>query len=427
LSPSGDPRPGRLRKHLDDRLYRTGYYLIVGTGATSLLGAGFWALAARSYSAHDVGLNATAISAMTLVSGVCSLGLSAVLVRYLPVAGTATRRLISGTYAVTIALSLVVGFLVALSSGIWSPSLSFLDSGAWLAGFTLATAATTVFILQDNVLTGLRAAQWIPLENSLFGVAKVVLLLALAGLAPTSGPFIAWNAPLLLAIVAINWLIYRRLIPADRSFGTLERRTVLRMAASNYAGNLFTLAGTLYLPILVANLTSASDAAFFYVPWLFSMSLNLVPINITTSLTVEAASDLAALRSLARRTLVHVMRLLLPLVAVTLLAAPLILRIFGADYAEEGTALLRWLAIGALPTAIVYLAVTIARIEHRGRVVIAAQLAHAVIVIGLSAALLPGIGIEGVGIAFTASQGLLAVLMLGTVLRPLLLGAGRRG
>jgi O-antigen/teichoic acid export membrane protein len=423
-SPLGDLRKGRLREQLDDCLYRTGYYLIIGTGVTSLLGAAFWALAARSYSAHDVGLNATAISAMTLVSGVCSLGLSAVLVRYLPIAGTATRKLISTTYAVTVTLSLVVGFLIALSSSVWSPSLSFLDSGTWLVGFALATAATTVFILQDNVLTGLRAAQWIPLENSLFAVAKLVLLIVLAGLLPSSGPFVAWNAPLLLAIVAINWLIYRRLIPADRSFGTLERRTVLRMAASNYAGNLFTLAGTLYLPVLVANLTSASDAAFFFVPWLFAMSLNLIPVNVTTSLTVEAATDIAALRSLVRRTLVHVMRLLLPLVAITLLAAPLILGIFGPDYADEGTALMRWLAIGAIPAAIVYLAVTIARIEHRGRIVIAAQLVHAVIVIGLSAALLPGMGIEGVGVAFTVSQGLLAVAMLATVLRPLLFGGG---
>src|SRR4051794_7969669 len=47
----------RLREHLNDPLYRTGYYLIIGTGITSLMGVAFWALAARSYDAHDVGLN----------------------------------------------------------------------------------------------------------------------------------------------------------------------------------------------------------------------------------------------------------------------------------------------------------------------------------------------------------------------------------
>src|SRR4051794_30135456 len=154
----------RLRQHLSDPLYRTGYYLIIGTGITSLLGVAFWALAARAYDPHDVGINVAAISAMTLVSGVCSLGLSPVLVRYLPIAGPVTHSLVTRTYLLTAALSLVAGIAVALTSDLWSPELSFLGGGWWLAAFALATAGTTIFTLQDSVLTGLRTAGWIPLE-----------------------------------------------------------------------------------------------------------------------------------------------------------------------------------------------------------------------------------------------------------------------
>jgi O-antigen/teichoic acid export membrane protein len=392
---------------------------------TSLLGVAFWALAAHTYSAHEVGLNAAAISAMTLVSGLCSLGLSAVLVRYLPIAGTATRKLITASYALTGALSLVVGAAVALGSDIWSPSLSFLSEPGWVVGFALATAGTTIFILQDSVLTGLRTAKWIPLENSLYAGGKLVLLLALPALLASGGPFVAWNAPLLPAIVLVNYLIYRRLIPADQSFGELNRRTVVRMAAGNYGGNLFALAGNLYLPVLVANLASASEAAYFYVPWLFSLSLQLVAINVMTSLTVEAALDMAAVRRLARQALMHSLRLVVPLVAVTVVAAPWILLIFGQDYADAGTPLLRWLALGALPNVIVTLGISVARIEHKGSIVVGFPAAHAVAVIGLSALLLPSLGIEAVGIAWTGSQTVLAVLMLATVLRPVLFGDGK--
>lgn len=412
---------GRLRGHLNDQLYRNGYYLIIGTGMTSLLGVAFWALAAHSYPAHQVGLNAAAISAMTLVSGVCSLGLSSVLIRYLPIAGTATKRLVSVSYGLTALLSLVFGALVALTSEIWSPSLSFLQSGGWLIGFTLATAANTIFTLQDSVLTGLRTAKWIPLENSLYAGGKLALLLALAAALPFSGPFVAWNLPLLPAIVIINYLIYRRLIPGDESVGALHRRTVIKMAAGNYGGNLFALAGTLYLPVLVANLTSPSDAAYFYVPWLFSLSLQLVAVNMMTSLTVEAALDMAAMRRLVQRTLLHSMRLVAPLVLLTVVVAPWGLLVFGQDYADAGTPLLRWLAIGALPNVIVSLGVSVARIEHRGWAVIAPQAAHAVSVIALSAVLLPSLGIVAVGIAWTGSQAVIAAVMLATILRPLLL------
>jgi len=412
---------GRLRSHFDDRLYRTGYYLIVGTGITSLLGVAFWALAARSYPAHEVGQNAAAISAMTLVSGVCSLGLAAVLVRYLPIAGTADRRLVISSYGLTTVLSLVFGIIVAATSSVWSPSLDFLQEPEWLIGFTLATAATTVFTLQDSVLTGLRSARWIPLENSLYAAAKLVLLLALATLLPSGGLFVAWNAPLLPAIVLINYLIFRRLLPRYRSFGELDRGKVIRMAAGNYGGNLFALVGNMYLPILVTNQVSASQAAYFYVPWMICISLQLVPINVITSLTVEAALDMPQLRLLSRRALAHSMRLVAPLAALTALVAPLALLVFGQAYADAGTSLLRLLALGTIPNVIVALGIGVARIEHKGQWVVAVQGVQFAILLGLSALLLPSKGIEAVGLTWTLSQFLLAAVLLVTILRPLVL------
>jgi O-antigen/teichoic acid export membrane protein len=426
-TPPGRSGPVRrwLQEHLSDQLYRTSYFLIIGTGVTSLLGVAFWALAAHAYSARIVGLNAAAISAMTLVSGACSLGLSAVLVRYLPVAGGATRKLVTGTYGLTVTLSLVLGAAVALTSSVWSPRLAFLGGGGWLIGFTFATAAATVFTLQDSVLAGLRAAKWIPLENSLYSLAKLVLLLGFAAALPGAGPFLAWNSPLLPAIVLINYLIFRRLIPARRSTGSLDRTKVLAMAAGNYGGNLFSLAGTLYLPILVANLTSAEQAAYFYVPWLISLSLQLVAVNVMTSLTVEAALDMPRLSELMRQAFAHSMRLVLPVVALTAAAAPALLLLFGSAYADAGTPLLRWLAIGAIPNVIVSVGISVARITHRGWVVVVVQGGNSVIVVALSAILLSSLGITAVGIAWTASQTVIAVLMLASILRPLLL-AGRR-
>jgi O-antigen/teichoic acid export membrane protein len=411
---------GWLRRHLDDQLYRTGYFLIVGTGVTSLLGVAFWALAARVYTAHVVGLNAAAMSAMTLVSGVCSLGLSSVLIRYLPISGTATRLLIVRSYTITMGLSAVCGAAVALTSPLWSSSLSFLQRPGWVVGFAAACAATTIFTLQDSVLTGLRSARWIPLENSLYAIAKLALLVALTALLPFAGPFVAWNAPLLPAILLVNWLIFRRLIASFESFGSLDRKKVFSMAAGNYGGNLFGLIGNMYLPILVANQTNPTEAAYFYVPWLFSLSLQLVALNMMTSLTVEAALDLERSRQLVRQALAHSMRMVVPLAALTAIVAPWILLLFGHAYAEVGTPLLRLLALGAIPNVVVVLGISVARIEHRAWTVVLVQAAHTAILVTLSALLLSGTGIEAVGFAWTGSQTLLACVMLATILRPFL-------
>jgi len=411
----------RLREHFEDPLHRTGYYLILGTGITSLLGVGFWALAAHSYSARVVGLNAAAISAMTLVAEACTLGLAAVLVRYLPVAGGATQRLVARSYATTVSLALAFGLLAALSSGIWSPKLDFLSSGGWLVGFVLATGATTVFTLQDSVLTGLRAAKWVPLENSLYALAKLVLLVLLADSLTGSGPFVAWTAPLAVAVVVVNWLIFTRLIPRATGEGSLDRGKLLSMATGNYAGKLFTLAGNLYMPILVANRVGAADAAYFYVPWMVSLATELIALNVITSLTVEAAADEIHLGDLARRALRQALRLVIPIAALAAIVAPWALLIFGSDYADEGASLLRLLMLGMVPNTIVTLGIGVARIEHRGRAVVAIQGTHAVLVLGLSALLLPSVGIEAVGYVWTASQTLIAAVLLATLLRPVLL------
>jgi O-antigen/teichoic acid export membrane protein len=209
-------------------------------------------------------------------------------------------------------------------------------------------------------------------------------------------------------------------MPAAPSEGSLDRAEVRSMATGNYAGKLFTLAGNLYMPILVANRTSAAEAAYFFVPWMVSLAIELVALNVMTSLTVEAASDMARLRELARRALAHSLRLVAPIAALTVIVAPWALLVFGGDYADEGASLLRLLALGMIPNVFVTLGISVARIQHRGRVVVGIQGTHCVLVLAFSALLLPSVGIDAVGYVWTASQTLIAVVLIATILRPLL-------
>lgn len=199
------------------------------------------------------------------------------------------------------------------------------------------------------------------------------------------------------------------------------------MATGNYAGKLFTLAANMYLPILVANLASPAETAYFFVPWTISMALELVALNMMTSLTVEAAMDMNQLRQLSRRALSQTMRLVIPMAALTALVAPWALLVFGSDYSDAGTSLLRVLAAGMIPNAIVSLGIGVARVEHRGQTVVAVQGAWAVLVLGFSALLLPSMGIVAVGVVWTATQTVLALWLLGGILRPLLLPRGWAG
>jgi O-antigen/teichoic acid export membrane protein len=425
LQAGGVPAAGGLRAHLRDPLHRTGYLLVLGAVVSSLLGFIFWALAARTYPARVVGLNSAAISAMLFVSGICQLGLNAVLVRYLPRAGPAARVLVVRGYAITVALSLFAGGVAAATSSLWSPRLAFLGAEPlWFAAFVAGTALWTLFTLQDSVMVGLNATGWVPVENSLYQLMKIGLLAALVGVLPFAGPFVAWNAPLVVAVAIVSGYIFARLLArhAERDpAGSVDRSQILSVARGNYGGTLLSLASTMLLPILVTNVAGATQAAYFYVPWTISTGLQLVALNMTTSLTVEAARDEARLRELTRRALRLTLTLVVPMAALAALVAAPLLHAFGAGYADEGTALLRLLAGAAIPNVIVMLGLAVARIEHRGGMVLAIQAAQFVLVIGLSLALLPEVGIDGVGIAWLGSQCTVAVGLLAGMLRPLLL------
>lgn len=425
-APAQPRRPRRLRAHLATPLYHNAYFLIIGAITSGLLGFLFWTLAARHYAADIVGLNSAVVSAMMLVSGACQLGLNSVLVRYLPAAGLSTRRLVLASYLLAGALSVGGALVVALTSSRWSPRLAFLgDDPRWLVAFVGATTIWSIFVLQDSVMVGIRQARWVAMENSSFAAAKIALLIAIVSAAPTSGIFLAWTVPVAISLLPVNLLIFLRLIPrhvkgAGRA--SLDPWRMVRLASGNYVGSLFMLASTLLLPILVTNESGTRDTAYFFVPWMIATTLQLVAVNMTASLTVEAAFDELRLREYCRRVIVQTARLVLAPTLLLLVAAPYVLQAFGSAYASEGTTLLRLLAISTVPNVVVVLGLSIARIQHSGRRALTIQALQCLVTIGLSFLLLPPLGIEGVGIAWLASQLVVALWVALGIVRPVLLG-----
>jgi len=422
---TGQPhlRPwGRIREHLSVPLFGNAYLLITSSAVMTALGLPFWALAARQYTPETVGLTATVVSAMMLVSGVSQLGMSSVLPRYLPGAQARTRRLIAMSYLGTGAVSIVAASLAASTSGTWSPPVRFLgENAAWFALFVGATLAWTLFSLQDSVVIGMRRARWVLAENAIYALAKLGLVVLLAGSYPHAGVFLAWTVPAIILVVPVNLVIFLRFVPHhEKNEIALERqwhgREMRRLIVGNYAGSLVGLVGTFILPILVANHLGARETAYFFVPWALTLGLGVVATSMTTSMVVEAAFAGSRLREYSRTVLGGMARLVLPVALAVVVLAPDLLGLFGPEYARQGTWVLRLLALGMLPNAVATLGLSVARIRHDGRLVAAVQCTVAAVAIGLTIILLPHIGIEGAGIAWLTSQ-VVAALMTTPTLR----------
>jgi O-antigen/teichoic acid export membrane protein len=242
----------------------------------------------------------------------------------------------------------------------------------------------------------------------------------LANSYPRAGVFLAWIVPAIILIVPVNFVIFQRFVPRyeKRTIAREEQwqgREMRRLIVGNYAGSLVGLVGTFLLPILVANQLGARQAAYFFIPWALTLGLSVVAANLTASMVVETALAGSKLREYSRTVLGSMVRLVMPAALGVVVLAPELLGLFGHEYAEEGTWLLRLLAAGAIPSAVATLGLSVARIRHDGRLVAAVQCTAAVVAIGLTALLLPHIGIEGAGIAWLTSQVVAAVMTTPTL------------
>ena len=411
--------------HLRVPLYRNGYALVFNSAATSGLGMVYWILAARNYSTVAIGVNSAAISAILFLANLSQLNLVNALNRFIPATGRATTRLVVYAYLISVVVALFASLFFIVGANVWAPALNFSQAGPmFMVWFTVATMAWCIFLLQDSVLTGLRQAHWVPIENLVFSVAKIVLLVALADSVPFYGVLASWTLPLALSIVPVNLLISRRLIP--RHVQATENQTppitnlrsqIAAYVAGDYMSTLIWMASTSLLPLIILQRAGATATAYYYLCSTLAYSLYLVSQNMGMSLVAEAATDPTQINRYAYRTFVQSARLVVPGAAVIIVGAPLILGLFGANYAEAGTPLLRLLSLSAIPYIVNAIFVSIARVRRKMRSIFIMLTIMSALTLVLTIVWLDAAGIVGIGWAWLISQTTVAVLVIATRFR----------
>lgn len=413
----------RLLEHLRAPLYRNGYALILSSGASSALGFIYWIVAAQAYSPETVGLNSAALSALTFLANVAQLNLGNAFNRFLPSSGQQARRFILSTYSITVVVSIIGAVLFLVGINAWAPRLSFLTASPLLiVGFVVSVVAWLIFILQDSVLVGLRQATWVPVKNIVFAVAKVALLIALAASLPDVGIVAAWIIPVMISLFPVNYLIFKRLMPrhiqeTQHRAIPITRRQIVQYATGDYVGSLITTATIDLLPIIIVERVTASANAYFFLAWTIAYALYLFSRNMGMSLIAEAALEPEKLYTYSYRVFIQTARLLVPLVAIGVIGAPLILVLFGESYAAQAPDLLRLLCLSAIPNIIVQTYLSIARVQRKVTALIVVQGALCISVMGQTFLLLDDYGITGVGLAWLSSQTIMAIVLLLTRLR----------
>jgi O-antigen/teichoic acid export membrane protein len=408
----------RLLEHVRVPLHRDGYALAVNSAFTAVTGMLYWILAAKTYSPHAVGLNSALISSMMFLAGIASLNLPNILVRFLPESGSRARRRVTVSYLVSATLAACAAVVFILGVGAWSPRLTFLRSDHGLqAWFLISTLAWCLFVLQDSVLIALGRAVFVPIENAVFSLLKIALLAVLVTLAPIYGIFVSWTIAMLVSVIGVNLVIFVRLMRpvaarAPVVVASIRDRAFAGYFAADYVCSIAWLSTTNLMPVIITAAAGAATNAYWALSYAVALPLYAFAQNIGTSLILHGTNDRAALPSLTRKAAVQGARVLIPSVALLVLAAPYLLSLFGHSYAEKSATVLRLLILGALPNFVLSVAVSVARVQRRLRRAVFALVTEAILALGLATPLLHAFGIAGVGIGWVGSQCIVAAGLL---------------
>ncbi len=419
-----------MADHDADRMNRNATALVASSVITAALGLLFWIVAARVLPTAEVGTGTAIVTSIVLLGNLATLGLRNGLIRFIAAAGVGAGRFIATSYALcaTVAVAVAAGF--AFGTPWWAHELTMLRHDLLTgAAFAAGTAVWTVFVLQDNVLTGLRHAVWVPIENVAYSVLKLALLAALVGAGAWALP-LAWCVPALAMIVPVNVLIFRRLLPGHRRAPAepiFSRRAIARFAAGDFGSDLVRMLGAEVVVLVVLGMRGAEDTAYVFFAITIAASGQLVSNNIVTAFVAESAARPAAAADLARRAGLNIGRLIVPGALIGAVAAPLVLGALGSAYVDNGTTLLRLLLLDSIPLAVAALATGWARYERAAGAMVRISLGVATTPLVGAAILAPRFGLDAIGWSALVGHTLLAAFLLSTILRPIWMGGDGGG
>ena len=420
---SGNP-VARLFSALRDPAYRGSYALVANTVGTSVIGALYWAVAAHLYSPEDLGRATAVISALMLVATLSQLNLSNTLMRFLPQMGaTSARRLINLGYLAS-SLTAVAGSIIFVSVlPRFSSQWHFMgDSTFFAVVFAVSVVVWEIFILQDAALVGLQRAIAVPIENVVYALMKLALLVVAVKLLGSTNILFSWITPLILLIPVINWLIFRRCLKDRSTHDMIPRmrvRHLARFASVDYAGLVFSQITANALPLLVISVLGPAATGSFYIASLITSGVASLGISFSTGLLVEGSAAPDRLPELTRGALKRCVIVMGPATILLVFGARFILRIYGGSYIAHTVVLFQLLALSLLPFCVETIAFSLDRIAGKPVRATLSQLAIAVLTLGGSWLLFGRLGLNGVGVAILVADTAVALVRLPTVLAAL--------
>ncbi|MCG8401321.1 MAG: oligosaccharide flippase family protein [Firmicutes bacterium] len=404
-------------------LLNNAFYIILNSIVTSLLGFIFWNIMARTFSPENVGIGSALIAASGLLAIISTIGLESGLIRFIPKVKNAIS-LINSTFTIVAILATLISIIYLVGSVYWSPVLKFvLNDVLLLILFILTTMFTALSLLTDQALLAGRSAKFVFYKNLLNSLIKLPLPLVAFSFWGGFGIFVSTGIGLALANI-VAWFHFLPIVFKNYSarifFDVNVIKHVLPFSFANYLANFLNSAPAFVYPLMIINILGPENNAYFYIAWMMTMILRVIPNGISQSLFAEGAHDPQKLAQNGRRALIFALLLSLPASFTMIFLGGWLLSFFGPGYEENGKGIVFYLALGVFPQCINMLYISLNQVKKKVNLIIIQAITVSILSISGGYWLLGINGLNGIAMAYTFAQLVVAAIVICPLLRQLL-------
>jgi len=162
------------------------------------------------------------------------------------------------------------------------------------------------------------------------------------------------------------------------------------------------------LPVFITHVLTPEDTAFFYIPWMMSVALFLIPQNVGKVLLSEGSYD--SKTTLLRKSFLFNYAIIIPAIVILIVFGRYILSFFGASYVTNSWPVLPLLLLSSLLFSVPAIMSMYYNIENKTKNIIIINLVLAIGTFGFGTLLLSQ-GLFGIALGWTLAN-MLAILLL---------------
>ena len=341
-------------------LLRNAGSLAATTGLTSLFGFVFTIVAARSFLPNAVGWGNAAINAMQLFGTIGMFGLNTMLIGELPKRKRGDR---GGLFAASIAASAIGSVILGLFFAVVVGShfnMKLPGVGGTLGQvllFTIGTGLTGATLVFDEGTIGLLRGGVQLWRNMATSAIKLAVLPVAAVVLHDKfgvGLSLAWVAGTALSLIPASIMLVRSGSRIFRRPDWKSLRRLLPVAVNHNWLNLAMATPSRIIPIIVAVVVGGKESGVFYVAWMITSLLFMVPVHLGTVLFALASASPQVVAEKLRFVLRVSLLIGLPVMVVLAISAHFMLGLYdspmnGFIYSHDGPLPLWLLIIGYIP------------------------------------------------------------------------------